>query len=220
MLTEFATLFMPLIEQRRETPGDDVISDMVRITEADTLSVAESVIFLLIIMAAANETTTSLIGNAVPYLLDNPDQLALLRSEPALVEGLVEETLRLCSPVQFVFRQLRQAESFHGEDLPDDAVVVCDPRRQPRRPAVLGPAPFRHHARGPAPIAARVRVRRAPLSRRGAGTAGGRLALSALLPHLDHFDIDRSDLRLDRSAFTRAYERVRMVRRVQDTKET
>jgi cytochrome P450 len=221
MLTEFATLFMPLIEQRRETPGDDVISDMVRITEADTLSVAESVIFLLIIMAAANETTTSLIGNAVPYLLDNPDQLALLRSEPALVEGLVEETLRLCSPVQFVFRQLRQAESFHGEDLPDDAVVVCmihvasrdarqypDPHRfditrEGLRQSQLAFGYGAHHCLGAA-----------------LGRLEGRLALSAQLPHLDHFDIDRSDLRLDRSAFTRAYERVRMVRRVQDTKET
>ena len=44
------------------------------------------------------------------------------------------------------------------------------------------------------------------------GRLEGRIAIDALLPHLDHFDIDRSDLRLDRSAFTRAYERVRMVR--------
>jgi len=76
-------------------------------------------------MAAANETTTSLIGNAVPYLLDNPDQLAALKADPDLLDGAIEETLRLCSPVQFVFRQLRAAEAFHGEELPDDAVVVC-----------------------------------------------------------------------------------------------
>src|SRR5258708_38004937 len=49
MLNEFATLFLPVIEERREQPGDDVISDMVRITETDTLTVAESIIFLLII---------------------------------------------------------------------------------------------------------------------------------------------------------------------------
>jgi cytochrome P450 len=213
MLAEFATLFMPLIEQRRENPGDDVISDMVRVTEADTLSVAESVIFLLIIMAAANETTTSLIGNAVPFLLDNPDQLALVQGDAKLIEGVVEETLRLCSPVQFVFRQLRTPETFHGVELPDGAVVVCmihaasrDARQYPDphrfditrdglRQSQLAFGYGAHHCLGAA-----------------LGRLEGRLALSALLPQLTHFQIDRSDLRLDRSAFTRAYERVRMVR--------
>lgn len=213
MLNEFATLFMPLIEQRRADPGDDVISDMVRITEADTLSVAESVIFLLIIMAAANETTTSLIGNAVPYLLDNPDQLALLASDPGLLDAALEETLRLCSPVQFVFRQLREPETFHGEELPGGAVVVCmihaasrDARQYPEphrfdltrtglRQSQLAFGYGAHHCLGA-----------------NLGRLEGREALSALLPHLSSFDVDRGDLRLDRSAFTRAYERVRMVR--------
>jgi cytochrome P450 len=213
MLNEFATLFMPLIEQRRENPGDDVISDMVRITEADTLNVAESVIFLLIIMAAANETTTSLIGNAVPYLLDNPDQLALLRAQPELIDGVVEETLRLCSPVQFVFRQLREAESFHGEELPDGAVVVCMIHAA-SRDARQYPDPHRFDIRRAGLKQSQLAFGYGPHHCLGTnlGRLEGRETLTALLPLLDHFDIDRSDLRLDRSAFTRAYERVRMVR--------
>jgi cytochrome P450 len=213
MLKEFSTLFMPVIEQRREQPGDDVISDIVRVTETDTLTVAESIIFLLIIMAAANETTTSLIGNAVPYLCEHRDQLELLRANPELIDGVIEETLRLCSPVQFVFRQLREAESFHGEELPDGAVVVCmihaasrdarqypDPHgfditREGLRQSQLAFGYGPHHCLGA-----------------NLGRLEGRIAIDALLPYLDHFDIDRSDLRLDRSAFTRAYERVRMVR--------
>jgi hypothetical protein len=213
MLGEFATLFTALIEERRTNPGDDVISDMVRITEADTLSIAESVIFLLIIMAAANETTTSLIGNVVPFLCEHRDQLELLRADPELLDGALEETLRLCSPVQFVFRQLREAETFHGVELPADAVVVCmihaasrDRRQYPDphgfdvtraglRHSTLAFGYGPHHCLGAA-----------------LGRLEGREALAALLPHLDHFDVDRADLRLDRSAFTRAYERVRMVR--------
>jgi cytochrome P450 len=214
MLKEFAELFMPLIEERRSAPGEDVISDMVRATEVETLTVAEAVLFLLIIMAAANETTTSLIGNVVPYLCDNPDQLELLRSDPELIDNTLEEALRLCAPVQFVFRQLREAEVIRGEALDDGTVCVCmiaaasrDPRRfdDPHRfditreglkQANLSFGYGAHHCLGAA-----------------LGRLEGRAALAALLPHLEHFDVDRSDLRLDRSAFTRAYERVPMVRK-------
>jgi cytochrome P450 len=213
MLNEFATLFMPLIEQRRERPGDDVISDVVRVSEADTLTVAESIIFLLIIMAAANETTTSLIGNAIPYLCANRDQLQLLRSEPELINGVIEETMRLCSPVQFVFRQLREAESFHGEQLPDGAVVVCMIHAA-SRDARQYPDPHRFDITREGLKQSQLAFGYGPHHCLGAnlGRLEGRIALEALLPHLDHFDVDRSDLVLDRSAFTRAYERVRMVR--------
>lgn len=213
MLHEFATLFMPLIEQRRTAPGEDVISDIVRATEIETLTVAEAVIFLLIIMAAANETTTSLIGNAVPYLCDNRDQLRALRGDPELLDAAVEETLRLCAPVQFVLRQLRNTEEMQGEAVPAESVLVCmiaaasrDERQFPDphtfniertglRQSSLAFGYGAHHCLGAA-----------------LGRLEGRSALKALLPLLDHYDVDRSDLRLDRSAFTRAYERVRMVR--------
>jgi cytochrome P450 len=213
MLNEFATLFLPLIEERREQPGDDVISDVVRITETDTLTVAESIIFLLIIMAAANETTTSLIGNAVPYLCDNRDQLELLRANPDLIDGVIEETLRLCSPVQFVFRQLRDAEAFHGDELPGGAVVVCMIHAA-SRDARQYPDPHRFDITREGLKQSQLAFGYGPHHCLGAnlGRLEGRTAIEALLPHLDRFELDRSDLVLDRSAFTRAYERVRMVR--------
>jgi cytochrome P450 len=213
MLNEFATLFLPLIEERREQPGDDVISDVVRITETDTLTVAESIIFLLIIMAAANETTTSLIGNAVPYLCDNRGQLDLLRANPDLIDGVIEETLRLCSPVQFVFRQLREPEAFHGDELPAGAVVVCMIHAA-SRDARQYPDPHRFDITREGLKQSQLAFGYGPHHCLGAnlGRLEGRIAIEALLPHLDGFELDRSDLVLDRSAFTRAYERVRMVR--------
>jgi cytochrome P450 len=213
MLNEFASLFMPLIEERREQPGDDVISDVVRITETDTLTVAESIIFLLIIMAAANETTTSLIGNAVPYLCDNRDQLDLLRANPDLIDGVIEETLRLCSPVQFVFRQLREAEAFQGDELPGGAVLVCMIHAA-SRDARQYPDPHRFDITREGLKQSQLAFGYGPHHCLGAnlGRLEGRIAIEALLPHLDRFELDRSDLVLDRSAFTRAYERVRMVR--------
>jgi cytochrome P450 len=213
MLTEFATVFMPLIEERRTAPGEDVISDIVRATEIDTLSVAEAVIFLLIIMAAANETTTSLIGNAVPYLRDNPDQLEALRANPELLEGACEETLRMCAPVQFVFRQLREAEEIHGELVPAGAVMVCHIHAASRDSRQF-PDPHRFDITRPGLKQSSLSFGYGAHHCLGAalGRLEGRAALAELVPLLEFFDVDRSDLHLDRSAFTRAYERVRMVR--------
>ncbi len=41
------------------------------------------------------ETTEGMIANAVLHLLDHPDQLALVRDDPALLPGAIEESLRL-----------------------------------------------------------------------------------------------------------------------------
>lgn len=215
MLAEFAELFMPLIEARRSAPGEDVISDMVRATEIDTLTVTEAVLFLLIIMAAANETTTSLIGNAVPYLCDNRDQLRASQADPELLDGVIEETLRLCAPVQFVFRQLREPAELNGEALPGGAVLVCLLAAASRDPRQF-PDPHRFDITRPGLRHANLAFGHGAHHCLGAalGRLEGRAALQALIPYLEHYDVDRSDLRLDRSAFTRAYERVRMVRTV------
>jgi cytochrome P450 len=213
MLTEFAALFMPLIHERASNPGEDLISDIVRATEADTLTTAEAVLFLLILMAAANETTTSMIGNAVYYLLTNPDQLALLQAQPNLVDNTIEETLRLSAPVQFVFREALQAEELHGTAVPAGSTLVCfiaaanrdgrsfsephrfDITREGLRQANLAFGHGAHLCIGAA-----------------LGRLEGRATLTALLPHLPHLSLDTSRLNLDRSAFTRAYEEVHLHR--------
>lgn len=57
-----------------------------------------------LLIGAGFETTVNLIGNGIAALLQNPDQLALLREDPALWPGAVEEILRFDSPVQMTGR--------------------------------------------------------------------------------------------------------------------
>ena len=55
---------------------------------------------LILLLVAGNETTTTLIGNTVLTLLDQPAELERLRREPDLVPSAIEEVLRFSSSVQ------------------------------------------------------------------------------------------------------------------------
>lgn len=92
--------FLDEIAARRQNPGEDLISDMIRAeADGDRLSEREMALQCFLLLVAGNVTTTDLIGNGVKALLDNPEQLALLRAKPALIGNAVEEMLRFDSPV-------------------------------------------------------------------------------------------------------------------------
>jgi hypothetical protein len=97
--------FTRLIEQKRAAPGDDLISDMVRLQEAGApLSDGELRINLSALLIGGNLTTTDLIGNAVRLLLLNPGELAKLKADPGLINAVVEEALRYEPPVDVTGR--------------------------------------------------------------------------------------------------------------------
>jgi cytochrome P450 len=64
------------------------------------LSEEELIAFVIILLLAGNETTTNLIGNGMLALGRNPEQMELLRREPALMPRAIEEMLRYDCPVQ------------------------------------------------------------------------------------------------------------------------
>lgn len=83
----------------------DLLSSLVQAEhEGSRLSVDELLANTLLLLAAGNETTTCVLGNGLGALLQHPDQLELLRSNPALIPAAVEEFLRFDSPVQFLGR--------------------------------------------------------------------------------------------------------------------
>src|SRR5947208_7460083 len=74
-----------LIARRRAEPADDLLTALVHVQEedGDRLSADELVTMVLTLVVAGHETTAHLIGNATLALLTHPDQLALLRADPA-----------------------------------------------------------------------------------------------------------------------------------------
>ena len=138
MLKELSEFFVPLIEDRRENPRDDMISDLVRAVDVDTMTVTETVLFILVMMSAGNETTTNLIGNTVVELLRNRDQLDLLLSRPDLVPSALEEGARAQAPFQFLHREaLQDVRGLRDND------TQGQHHRHPRRCGQPRPEPFR-----------------------------------------------------------------------------
>ena len=121
---EFVAYFECVVALRREQPGDDLVSALVRAETGDQLLQPEDVIaFCMLLLIAGNETTTNLIGNAVRALLDHPDQLRLVLDDASLVPNMVEEALRYDSPVQYLPRNATRNVELGGVLIPAGAPV-------------------------------------------------------------------------------------------------
>jgi cytochrome P450 len=86
-------------EERRTQPAEDLITALVRAEEAgDKLGKEELHGMMYLLLVAGYETTANLIGNGTHALLVNPEQLARLRADPALLPSAIEELLRFSPP--------------------------------------------------------------------------------------------------------------------------
>jgi cytochrome P450 len=101
----FLEYFSDLIERRRKSLSDDLLSALIEAEEGgDRLSEEELLGTALFLLIAGHETTVNLIGNGTLALLQNRDQLDRLRDDPELDRHAVEELLRFDSPVQLTQR--------------------------------------------------------------------------------------------------------------------
>ncbi len=98
LVPDGVALLDELVGDRRQTPGDDLLSTLIHYQEAgERLTTQELLSLVGAIVIAGAETTTHLISFAVWNLLRHPDQLAKLRAEPDLLRGAIEEVLRFDS---------------------------------------------------------------------------------------------------------------------------
>ncbi len=94
-----------LAAQRRIEPKDDIITKLLTAEDDDALTDEEFDLFILLLAVAGNETTRNAISHGVNAFLDNPDQWALLCSDPkGRLDDAVEEVLRWATPVMHFMR--------------------------------------------------------------------------------------------------------------------
>jgi cytochrome P450 len=137
--------FQQLFELRRKSPGDDLTTQLVHAEEdGSKLSNEELTANIILLFGAGHETTVNLIGNGLLALYRNPDQLALLKANPALITNAIEEFLRYDSSVQSTGRvALEDIEDLGGKKIPKGEAVICLLGSANRDPAVYPDRPDR-----------------------------------------------------------------------------
>jgi cytochrome P450 len=133
-----AEYFHRLFELRRREPGEDLTTQLVHAEEhGSKLSNEELTANVILLFGAGHETTVNLIGNGLLALHRNPDQLKLLREDPSLTAGAVEELLRYDSSVQVTGRTtLENVDEIGGIALAKGQSVICLLGSANRDPAV------------------------------------------------------------------------------------
>ncbi|WP_335534478.1 cytochrome P450 family protein [Neobacillus niacini] len=98
-LQAFGDYIRQLIEEKREHPSDDLISQLISIEEqGDRLNETELISLVQLLIFAGHETTSTLISTGTLMLLDHPDQLEMLKADHSLIPSAVEELLRFNGP--------------------------------------------------------------------------------------------------------------------------
>jgi cytochrome P450 len=103
---EFVVYLRALADERRKNPGDDLVSHLVSMRDADgdRLTEDELVTTCILLLNAGHEATVNVSGNGTLALLRHRDQLRRLRDDRALLPAAIEEFMRYDSPLQLFER--------------------------------------------------------------------------------------------------------------------
>jgi len=125
-IVEFQHYFADLIDRMRESPEDNIISDLANntIDEGRLLTKPEALGMIQQILVAGNETSTAGIAGGVVLLIENPDEQTKLRSNPDLIPGAVEEILRLETPTSGMWRTATENTEVGGVPIPKGAFLM------------------------------------------------------------------------------------------------
>ena len=117
---------MELIAERRDNPGMDDLIDVLVHSEVDGEKLSDAEIFmgLGLLGAAGNDSTRSVFTSGMLGLFRNPDQLELLRSDPSLIPGAVEELLRMYPAFAHFRRTATRDVELHGRTIREGDKVL------------------------------------------------------------------------------------------------
>ncbi|MEU8248945.1 cytochrome P450 [Nonomuraea sp. NPDC048916] len=114
-----------LVARAQADPGQDLLGMLVR-EHGDDLSTDELIGVAGQLLLAGHETTSNMLGLGTLALLQHPDQLVMIREDPARIEPAVEELLRWLSIAQSPPPRTTTTEvEIAGQVIPAGALVIC-----------------------------------------------------------------------------------------------
>ena len=124
-MTELYMYANELAAARKIEPRQDIITTLLEADGDQQLTEHEFDLFVLLLSVAGNETTRNATAQGMLAFLENPDQWALLKSDPAkYLDGAVEEILRFGTPVMQFRRTATHDMELHGQQIKEGEAIV------------------------------------------------------------------------------------------------
>jgi pulcherriminic acid synthase len=123
---ELQAYMLPVIEQRRAHPGDDLLSTLCTAEiDGHKMTDLEIKAFVSLLLAAGGETTDKALANLLRNLLLNPDQMQMVRQDRSLIERGIAEMLRFSPPVHMIMRTPSEDVQLESGTLEAGKTVTC-----------------------------------------------------------------------------------------------
>ena len=132
-VNEFQRYFAAEFDKRRDHPQDDLLTKLLNariddddpdVTDKRALDMPEMLSIVQQLLVAGNETTTKMLTEMMRLLAENPEQWAMVKADPSLIPSIVEESLRLSTPTQGMFRIATRDVELAGVHIPKGSRVV------------------------------------------------------------------------------------------------
>jgi len=135
---EYVEYILPLIEERRANPSEDLISILTGAFDEGTLDtgsgttlenmgeleVDDLIIFLIALLVAGNETTRNAISGGLLAFSRFPEERDRLIANPELIDTAVDEVVRYVSPVLSFSRTVTADHELGGKELKEGDKVL------------------------------------------------------------------------------------------------
>jgi cytochrome P450 len=127
VVNDFSSYFSKITEDRRRKPRDDLATVIANakingayMPEHDATS------YYMIVATAGHDTTSSSTAGAIWALAENPAQFALVKENPDLIPGLVDEAIRWMTPVKHFMRSATADTELGGRRIAKgDWLMLC-----------------------------------------------------------------------------------------------
>jgi cytochrome P450 len=127
---EIAGYFLRYVNERRDRPGDDMMTDLLRAEVEDEtgtrrgLSEIELLAFIMLLSGAGNETVARLLGFAGASLAQFSEEREKLVARPGLIPNAIEELLRYEAPSPVQGRTVMRDVEWYGTSVPAGSVML------------------------------------------------------------------------------------------------
>jgi cytochrome P450 len=127
VVNDFSTYFRAITEDRRRNPRDDLATVIANAKiNGDYMPEHDATSYYMIVATAGHDTTSSSTAGAIWGLAEDPQQFAMVKADPSLIPGLVDEAIRWMTPVKHFMRSTTADTELGGRRIAKgDWLMLC-----------------------------------------------------------------------------------------------